>query len=275
MAAAAQAPVGGGRPALPVVKCSPDAGACTPQAAAPAVALPDMGPEGRATVLSPNLRSTELALEPAEYDVLIPGCAPDEPGVFTCDSVHQFQHCRTLMYSSFVHSCRAPNPLEDGLADARPAAAGEFALEIDSNARVRVSQGYRGFGQARGDADVSLHMRPPVDASGAACLQRDQFLFYPTGPKGGVSRIDSSGACDEPMKFSFEPHEDDIVRAYDACENFAAWGSKIDGSITVIAAGLFHLRSSEPAFVARHSSGVAVVAPYVAVTAPLSIDCAD
>jgi hypothetical protein len=43
----------------------------------------------------------------------------------------------------------------------------------------------------------------------------------------------------------------------------------------ILAAGLFHFRSADPEFVSQHASGVAIVAPYVYVHAPLRVDCAE
>jgi hypothetical protein len=258
---------------LTVVRCDPNASTCEQQGKV--YSLPAMGPAGRATVLSPDLRTTEVALDPAEYQVLIPGCAPIGPGVFACDSIHQYQHCRTLMFSNMVFSCHAPNPLDGNFAEARPAAAQEYELEVDSSARIKVTQGVRGFGQARGEAKVVLAIQPPQEVPGGWCLQRDRFLFFPTGPDGGVSTLDDTADCEAPLEFSFKPHDDDIVRAYDMCEEFAAWDSQLEETIEVVAAGLFHMRSADPAFVAQHESGVAIVAPYVRVSAPLRIDCAN
>jgi hypothetical protein len=85
---------------LTVIRCDPSTNSCVgSDQPRPAIEAPlALGPAGRSTVLSPNLRSAEVSLDAAEYRVLIPGCAPREPGVFYCESVHQFQHCRTLMF---------------------------------------------------------------------------------------------------------------------------------------------------------------------------------
>jgi len=269
----AQTPAAASGAPLTVVRCDPQSNSCEPPGRS--LALPTLGPAGQATVLSPNRRTTELSLDSDDYDVLIPGCTPVSAGVFVCESRYQYQHCRTLMFSSMVYSCLAANPLADGFAEGRPAARGDYSVAVESNARVRVTRGDRGFGQARGEADVVLTIDPPRDVAGGSCLQRDRFLFYPTGPEGGVSDIDDTAACDAPMEFSLRPHEDDIVRAYDACEEFSAWGGELEESIEIVAAGLFHMQSDDPGFLARYQSGVALLAIYVTVAAPLKIDCAD
>lgn len=259
---------------LPVVKCSPETNSCD-DAAERKFTMPVLGPGGRNTVLSPSLRSTEVALDSAEYRVLIPGCTPIGDGVFTCESANQYQHCRTLMYSSMVHSCRAPDPFAAGFDAAREAAPGEYRVAIESSARVKVTRSFRGFGETRGEARVELNIDPPQEADSGSCLQRDRLLYSLTGPEGGLAEIDDSGACEEPIEFRFKPHEDDVVRAYDICEAFSAWGSEIDDSIDILAAGLFHVRSADPEFVARNESGVAIIALHVSLTAPLSIDCSE
>lgn len=235
--------------------------------------MPVLGPAGRATVLTPDRRATATALDTAEYRVLIPGCSQRNPGVFECEEVIEYQHCRTLMISRMVHSCRAGLTFDADFAEPRTVKAEEYEIEIDSNAKVRVALGNRGFGQVRGDADIVLRIRPPLDGESAWCLQRDRYTFHPTGPMGGMSEIGESAECDEPIEYSFEPHQDDLIRAYDACETFAAWDSEIKDSIEIVVAGLFQIRSSAPEFIARHPSGGAVIASLVQVEAPLTIDC--
>jgi hypothetical protein len=256
---------------LTVVKCSAAANSC--DAAQDQAALPSLGAAGRATVVSRNLRSTEVALEPTDYDVLIPGCTPSGPGVFECGTPHEFQHCRTLMFSSMVHSCRAGNPFAGDFAEPRESQAGEYLLSVKSNARVRVTRGDRGFGQMRGSARVELAIDQPDVSPGAWCVQRNTMLFAATGPDGGVAEIDEAEPCEEPIEFSFKPNEDDVLRAYANCDAFAAWGDKIEDSMDILAAGLFQFRSANPDFASRYEGGTAIIAPWVTVEARLEIDC--
>jgi hypothetical protein len=235
--------------------------------------MPVLGPSGRATVLAPNRRTTASELDRGEYRVLIPGCSEQANGVFECESVLEYQHCRTLMISRMVPSCRAGLSLQEAFAVPRAASPDEYELEIDSRAKVIVSRGVRGFGQIRGQARVSLTIDPPESGDSAWCLQRDRYVFYPTGPMGGTSEIGESAECSEPIEFSFEPHQDDLIRAYDLCDTFAAWDSELEDSIEILAAGLFQIRSANPEFIARHPTGGAVIAPIVVVEAPLTVDC--
>lgn len=235
---------------------------------------PVLGPAGESTLLSPDRRTTAAVLDEAEYRVLIPGCAPSGPGVFVCDSMSEYQHCRTLMIGQLVHSCEADLDFDAGFAVSRPAEPDEYSVEVESDARIRVVRGDRGNGQIKGEAEIELVMRVPVDEA-AWCLRRESLVYYPTGPEGGLSDIGEPADCSEPISVDFEPHEDDLFRAYDLCESFAAWGMNIDDSVDVRLAGLFHIRSASPDFIARYGSGVAVIAPHIEVAAPLSIDCRD
>jgi hypothetical protein len=235
--------------------------------------MPVLGPSGRATVLAPNRRTTASELDTGDYRVLIPGCAQSAAGVYECESVLEYQHCRTLMISRMVNSCRASLSLPTEFAEPRAASPDDYRIAVKSNARVWVRLGVRGFGQIRGDADVTLSIDPPTGGDAAWCLQRDRYVFYPTGPKGGMSEIGESTDCAQPIEFSFEPHEDDLMRAYDLCDSFAAWDSELEDSIEILAAGLFQIRSTSPEFIARYPSGGAVIAPFVVVEAPLTIDC--
>jgi len=235
--------------------------------------MPVLGAGNRATVLSPNLRNTEAVLESTEYRVLIPGCAEAEPGVFMCKSILEYQHCRTLMIASLVFSCQAGLAFEGGIALPREAEAGEFDLDIESDARIRVTLGDRGWGQIRGRADVRLALEAPSEGVDSWCLQRDSYVYYPTGPEGGMAEFGDPMDCEEPIEVSFAAHEDDVVRAYDLCESFAAWGGEIEDTIELLVAGIFQIRSANPRFVATHGADGAVIAPYVIVKAPLAIDC--
>jgi hypothetical protein len=262
---------------LTVIRCNPATNSCV-ESNQPRQAIEaplSLGPAGRATVLSPNLRSTEVSLDAAEYRVLIPGCAPREPGVFYCESVHQYQHCRTLMFSHMVHSCRAELAFQSGFADPVAADADSYRLSVDSDARLRVQRGDRGLGTIRGAAEVVLQMDPPATIPGAICLLRDRYLYRATGPDGGMSEVDDSAGCDEPIEFRFAPHNDDLLRAHDICETFSAWGDEIMDSIDILAAALFHVRSNDPAFRTTHPGGTGVVASYVEIKAPLSIECRE
>jgi hypothetical protein len=231
------------------------------------------GPAERSTILSPNRRSTEASLGVAEFRVLIPGCSQREPGVFMCESILEYSHCRTLMQSRMVYSCRAALSFDGTMAEAHAASADSYSLDVNSDAELRVERGERGRGQIRGDARIELVMDPPIDPEKAWCLQRDLYLYYPTGPHGGMSDIGEPTDCDEPMEFSFAPHEDDLLRGYDLCDSFAAWGTEIEDSIDMLVAGLFHVRSNSPNFSPESDDGSAVIAPFLRVSAPVSIDC--
>lgn len=273
-AAQAQSPNGD---SLRVVNCDPVSNTCgeSDNDSLETFSLPVLGAADKATALTPDRRTTKVELGSTEYRVLIPGCDPVQPGVFVCNSVHEYQHCRTLMFSSMVHSCRIDAGDEVGIAAIREAPADEIGIEIESNAKVRVERGMRGFGQTRGEADVEIALAVPAGFGNASCLQRDRYLFAATGPDAGYAEIDDTADCDEPLEFSFKPHEDDVVRAYDICETFVAWGDEIEDSIEILAAGLFHLSSDDPAFEAEYPGGMAIIASQVTVQAPLTIDCRD
>jgi hypothetical protein len=233
---------------------------------------PVLGASGKATVLSPDRRSTAAELDQSEYRVLIPGCEPSGAGVFVCDSISEYQHCRTLMIGRLVYSCEADIAFDAGFAESRPARADEYSLEVESDARIRVTLGDRGNGQIKGDAEVEIAMHVPTGEAGW-CLQQDRLVYHPTGPRGGSSDIGEPDDCGEPIEVAFEPHQDDLLRAYDQCESFAAWGMNIEDSFGLVVAGVFHIRSASPDFVARYGSGTAVIAAHIEVAAPLSIDC--
>ena len=234
--------------------------------------MPTLGPSARATVLEPGLRDVEAAVEPTEYRLLIPGCHQREPGVFLCETVHEYQHCRTLMGMGKVFGCRAGLAFDGGFAE--PIAADPDAYEIDvrSNAEMVVTHGRRGEAKVRGDAQVEVTFSLPAAGEGTWCLQRDRYVYYPTGPKGGLGDIDDVDECDAPITATVAPHEDDVLQAYDMCDAFAAWGGEIEQPLEILVAALFHVGSGSPTF-AKDGAGTRIVAPYVTVRAPMKVSC--
>ena len=218
-------------------------------------------------------RPTPAELGQAQYSVLLPGCAQPSVGAFVCDSVIEFQHCRTLMIGQLAYSCEADVAFAADLAVPRLAASDEYSLILESDARVRVRRGDRGGGQIRGNAELELEMQTPD--IGESCLQQNSLVYFPTGPDGGTSEIGDPDECGMPVELSFEPHEDDLIRAYDICEAFAAWGSNIDESFGVLVAVLFHVRSGSAEFFSAFGNDAARIAPYIEIAAPLDIDCRD
>jgi hypothetical protein len=107
------------------------------------------------------------------------------------------------------------------------------------------------------------------------CLQRDRYVYYPSGPQGGLAEINETTECGQPIEGSIEPHGDDLLRAYDLCEARSAWGNEIDGSIELLVAGLYHMSARTAADGVSVAASTRIVAPYLTVRAPLSINCRD
>lgn len=245
--------------------------AITCSGAKAAITAPRLGADGRATVIAPGQRATEVSLDQDDLELLMPGCVQRVSGVFVCDSIIEYEHCRSLMISRMVFSCRIEMPFAGESVEPHAAQAGEYRLQVDSDAEVRVNRGSRGFGQVKGKAEVELAFPWPQGSDDVACIERVSRIYWMTGPEGGTAESGEAEPCDEPITFSFEPHKDDLMRAYDLCDSFAAWGDGLQDSIDVLAAGLFAVGSSASAPPRRG----AVFAPFVIVEAPLAIDCRD
>jgi hypothetical protein len=255
---------------LPVTRCDPAANTCA-GAGGRATA---MGPAGQATVLPAGRGAPGVVVDGSAELVSVPGCTRFSEGTMLCGMLQDYQHCRTLMISAMVESCRIEVAFASGVIDPREAAAGSYELSVESNARVRINREEKGFGQMRGTASVELTFDLPVEATPPAwCLQRSQYLYYSTGPKAGLPEIEDAEPCDVPLTFNFKAHADDLMRAWNLCETFAAWDEDLEDSIEVLAAAVFHIRSSAPEFAARYPEGAATIAPYTMVKAPLTIEC--
>jgi hypothetical protein len=234
--------------------------------------MPTIGPARRAMLISPSRRSAENAVAPLEYQVLIPGCHQREPGVFLCETVHEYQHCRSLMSTGRVFGCRAGLAFDGNFADPIAAGPDRHDLSVRSTAVVTVERGQRGAGVAKGDARFEIRFAVP-DADRGACLQRDRYVYYSTGPKGGLAEIDDTRDCAAPISGVIAPHEDDVLQAYDMCEAFAAWGSELEQPIELLVAALFHVAPADPALAHRRGIVSSIVAPYFTIRAPMQVVC--
>lgn len=236
--------------------------------------MPALGGLARATLIAPNRRSAEVAVAPVEYQVLIPGCHQREPGIFMCETVHEYQHCRTLLRAGKVFGCRAGLAFDGGFAVPVAASSEQYALELRSTAEVIVERGERGAGRLRGEARFEVAFAPPDHDRRDWCLQRDRYVYFPSGPRGGLAEIDATAACDEPVQGRFAPHEDHLLEAYDLCEGSLAWGEALEHDMRVLVGALFHFGSARPDFEATHDRK-RIVAPYITLEAPLRIRCRD
>ena len=192
-----------------------------------------------------------------------------EPGVFLCETVLEYQHCRTLMGEGKIFGCRAGLAFDGGFAEPIAAEADDYELDVRSNAEMVVTHGQRGEAKVRGTARVEVTFGLPPLEAGDRCLQRDRYVYYPTGPKGGLGEIDDIDECDAPIQATVVPNEDDALQAYDMCDVFAAWGGEIEQPIELLVAALFHVDSSAT----FSDAGSRIVAPYVTVRAPMKVSC--
>jgi hypothetical protein len=234
--------------------------------------MPTLGAAGRATVISPSRRSAESELAPHEYQVLIPGCHQREPGVFLCETVHEYQHCRSLMSTGKVFGCRAGLAFDSNFAEPIAAGPDRYQLSVRSTPVVTVERGKRGAGAAKGDARFELRFAVP-DAGRGACLQRDRYVYHATGPKGGFAEIDDTRECGAPISGAIVPHEDDVLQAYDMCEAFAAWGSELEQPIELLVAALFHIGPANAVSARPGSASSSIVAPYLTIRVPMQVVC--
>jgi hypothetical protein len=235
------------------------------------VRLPNLGAAMQSTVITPDRRGASPPISPVEVQVLVPGCYQIEPGVLLCGTVHDYQHCRTLLAAGKVLGCRAGLAFDGAFAEPVAAAADSYDIRMSSRAKVTVTEGQRGKGRLRGEAQYRVSFALPVEATAATCLQRDRYVYFPTGPMGGLAEIGETGDCAEPLQGKFAPHEDDLLRAYDLCAAHSAWGTSLDDSIELLVAGLYSL--SAAAGTDASPASVRIVAPYVTVRAPLAITC--
>ncbi len=235
---------------------------------------PTLGSLVRSTVISPSRRAVETAIAPVEFQLSLPGCSQREPGVFLCESVHDYQHCRTLLENGRVFGCRAGVAFASGFAKPVTVDRESLQLRVQSSAMATVRRERRGKGKLRGHAEFEVAFDTPRIAANRVCLQRDRYLYYPTGPMGGMSGIEATDECGEPIRGEFEPHQDDLLRAYDMCMSLGAWGKTIEQPIEILVAGLYHIVDSDWAQNTKGAiAGADIVAPYTTISAPMQVNC--
>jgi len=236
--------------------------------------MPNLGAMTRATVITPDRRGTAPAIMPVEVKLLVPGCYQTEPGVLLCGTVHEYQHCRTLFAAGKILGCRAGLAFDGAFAEPIAANVSADEVELRSRASATVTRDHRGEGRVRGRAEFRVTFEVPAQAALAeTCLQRDRYVYHPDGPRGGLSEISDTTDCAAPIEGAFEPHEDDLLRAYDMCVAHGAWGQTIEGSIELLVSSLFHM---SPMTAADQPAGASrIVAPYLTLRAPLEISCRD
>ena len=235
--------------------------------------LPNLGAATRSTVITPDRSGTAPSLMPVEVQLLVPGCHQWEPGILLCETVHEYQHCRTLLRDGKVLGCRAGLAFDGAFAEPRAASPGTYDVALRSRVNATVYEDRRGEGRLRGEARYKVEFNiPEYGTSGGICLQRDRYVYQPTGPEGGLSTIDETSDCDESIEGRFSPHEDDLYRAYDLCDARDAWGSKIDTATDLMVAGLFHFASPTASESGSYGDSN-IIAPFVTLRAPISVDC--
>ena len=235
---------------------------------------PRLGAMGRSTVIAPDRRTANMVVAPVQYQVALPGCSQREPGVFLCETIHDYQVCRSLHRAGQVYGCRAGVAFASGFAKPISVNVNQTEVTVDSNAVATVHLDRRGRGKLRGEVEFELLLPIPQVSQEKLCLQRDRYVYYPTGPMGGMSGIEQTDSCDEPLRGEFEPHEDDLLRAYDMCAAENAWGHTIEQPIEVLVAGLFHFVDADIAGTIKGATAVPdILAPYTTVTAPMRVKC--
>ena len=98
-----------------------------------------------------------------------------------------------------------------------------------------------------------------------------------TGPAGGVWALKASATCNDPVGATYEPDEDDILMAYDQCEERKAWGSNITTNMQVVAGAVFVMNNPRTTNVTTSSCNYVNVTellrPYTVVNLNVSVKC--
>jgi hypothetical protein len=228
----------------------------------------------RSTVFTSDRQRVMSAVTSPEAQQVVLGCSQLEPGVLLCESAPGYQHCRTLLEAGQVLGCRAALGMDGPVAGLYEATSGSYELSLRAKASVTVDRRRPGEGRIRGETRYRVTFAIPERAGIAeTCLQRDRYEYHQTGPNGGSSVIYEADDCDEPLEGRFSPHEDDLRYAYGLCEGHRAWGTRIEATTDLVVAGIFHF--TELTASAGGAAASRSVTPYLAIRAPLRVNCTE
>lgn len=236
--------------------------------------MPSLGAAGRATVISPDQRNASSIVDSIEYHVEVPGCRQHAAGSFTCDALPAYRKCEEQFEAGRVFSCRANLAFLNQAVEPEQVAAADYALRLNSSASATVYRDRRGKGKLKGDARFEIRFAAPKIDKLDWCVERERYLYHPSGPQGGTGKVDDSEQCKAPIEGRFKPQRDDLLAAYDACDRRNAWGQRLQQRMELLVAALYHIGSARPDFVpGRAADHTKVLAPYVLVEAPMSVTC--
>ncbi len=228
----------------------------------------------RSTVFSADGEQVVRAVTSPEAQQVSLDCSQLDPGVLLCQSAPGYQHCRTLLEAGQVLGCRAALGIDGPVAGLHEASAGNYELLLRAKASVTVNRRRSGEGRIRGETRYRVTFAIPERTDIAeTCLQRDRYEYHQTGPNGGTSEIFEAADCDDPIEGRFSPHEDDLQYAYGLCEGHRAWGSRIEATTDLVVAGIFHF--TEITATADAAAASRSVTPYLAIRAPLQVNCSE
>ena len=98
-----------------------------------------------------------------------------------------------------------------------------------------------------------------------------------TGPAGGLWALKASTACGDPVGATYEPDEDDVLMAYDECEEQKAWGSTITINMQVVAGAVFVMNNARTTNVTTSSCNYVNVTEllrsYTTINLKISVKC--
>lgn len=238
--------------------------------------MPSLGGDTRGTVFTPDRRRVAAAATRIEVQLDIPGCSQFGPAVALCQSVPDYQYCRSLLQEGHVLECRAGLALDRVIADLHEATPGSYELSLRSRASITVNQSSRGAGKIKGESHYRVTIAVPEHAETVeTCLQLDRYTYHQSGPLGGAPATYEADDCDEPIEGEFSPHDDDLLYAYDLCEGHGAWGSKIEATTDLIVAGIFRFSSPTAFSIAVDAAAPRSVGSYLAIEAPLEVTCRE
>ena len=230
----------------------------------------------RSTVFTADRQQVVRAVTSPEAQQVALDCSQLEPGVLLCQSAPGYQHCRTLLEAGQVLGCRAALGIDGAVVGLHEATSGSYELSLRARASVTVKRRHSDDGRIRGETRYRVTFAIPERTDIAeTCLQRDRYEYHQTGPKGGSSEIYETDDCDEPIEGRFSPHEDDLRYAYGLCEGRRAWGTRIDATTDLIVAGIFHLTEVTASAAAAGAAASRSVTPYLAIRAPLQVNCTE
>jgi len=265
--------------------------------ATPFPTIPEPEPSGTFTYRpQPNPTGPNTSIFTNIVGPTIDGCEAGHPGPrdYECSTIASYHICQGHMRDGTAHDCLAEVSSPGSLIQFDQQHPNSYQLNTSSNIQVAVDRSNRNGGEAQGNAQWNIVFTAPAEypnpgcnpnapiVSAGDCMRRcetkNRYTYNRDGVAGGIFAIAGLDNCNSAITAQRSPDEFDLLRSWDICQAEDAWGGNAHGQLRYRIAALYHMsdpHTSQNGNGWSYENEADVIAPYVNVTAPITIFCVD